>query len=428
LWAENIVQAIARDIFVDACRRLESRGYPVVAHLHDEVVVEIPEDFGSLEEFLQIFTAPPEWAPDLPLNAKGRAADRFVKIPAPGEVTAPAEGADSDLDSDKPEEAANADFDVDLEPVTATAVGDEVHDSGDVFPRLSLRALLAPDHEEGWNDKILCPFHDDHTPSLHIYETHVKCYACGVRYDAAEFLMLTRFLSRREAEELLEPRELAAPAAPTNGTLAEAAHRESALQLWNEALPLENTLAERYLCATRRINLSALPDYGAASLRFHPNCPFGKGIRHPCLIALRRDALTDAQMSIHRIALTPDAQKIERKMLGRGGVVKLFPAGSSLIVGEGIETTLAAATRVSRWGSLLQPAWSAVAAGILGNLPVIQGVNRLVILVDHDLNGAGQAAALRCAERWSRSGREVVRLTPKRKGWDFNDLILEMGP
>ena len=62
----------------------------------------------------------------------------------------------------------------------------------------------------------------------------------------------------------------------------------------------------------------------------------------------------------------------------------------------------------------------------LGSLPLIDGVERLVILVDHDLNGAGQAAALRCAERWSRAGRCVVRLTPKRPGMDFNDLVLEL--
>jgi len=86
----------------------------------------------------------------------------------------------------------------------------------------------------------------------------------------------------------------------------------------------------------------------------------------------------------------------------------------------------AAATRVSRWGSLLQPAWSAVASGVLGNLPLIGGVARLIILVDHDLNGAGQAAAQRCVERWSRAGREVVRLTPKQPGWDFNDLVREL--
>ena len=149
-------------------------------------------------------------------------------------------------------------------------------------------------------------------------------------------------------------------------------------------------------------------------------------MRYPCLVALRRDAISDEPVSIHRIALTLDGQRIERRMLGRGGVVKLYPKGQRLIVGEGIETTLAAATRISRWGSLLQPAWSAVDAGRLGSLPLIDGVERLVILVDHDLNGAGQAAALRCAERWSQAGREVVRLTPKRPGFDFNDLVREM--
>ena len=168
-----------------------------------------------------------------------------------------------------------------------------------------------------------------------------------------------------------------------------------------------------------------MPDYGGACLRFHPHCPFGPGASILACSSLRRDIVTDEPASIHRIALTPDGDKIERRLLGRGGVVKLWPAGPRLVVGEGIETTLAAATRISHRGAPLQPAWSAVSSGALGSLPVIPGVERLIILVDHDLNGAGQAAALRCAERWSRAGRTVVRLTPKRPGTDFNDLVME---
>jgi putative DNA primase/helicase len=64
--------------------------------------------------------------------------------------------------------------------------------------------------------------------------------------------------------------------------------------------------------------LDALPDRGDACLRFHPRCPFGLDT-HPCLLALRRDIVTDEPLSIHRIALTPDAEKIERRLLGRGG-------------------------------------------------------------------------------------------------------------
>jgi hypothetical protein len=59
-------------------------------------------------------------------------------------------------------------------------------------------------------------------------------------------------------------------------------------------------------------------------------------------------------------------------------------------------------------------------------LPIVAGVERLIILVDHDLNGAGQAAAMRCSERWMRAGRTVVRRTPKQPGADFNDLVMDL--
>ena len=59
----------------------------------------------------------------------------------------------------------------------------------------------------------------------------------------------------------------------------------------------------------------------------------------------------------------------------------------------------------------------------MSRLPVIPGVQRLIILVDHDGNGEGQAAAVRCMERWTRAGRWVIRLTPKRANADFNDLV-----
>jgi hypothetical protein len=62
--------------------------------------------------------------------------------------------------------------------------------------------------------------------------------------------------------------------------------------------------------------------------------------------------------------------------------------------------------------------------GGLSRFPTIPGVARLIILVDHDGNGEGQAAAERCRERWTRAGRTVIRLTPKRVDADFNDLVL----
>ena len=54
---------------------------------------------------------------------------------------------------------------------------------------------------------------------------------------------------------------------------------------------------------------------------------------------------------------------------------------------------------------------------------VLADVTQLVILVDNDESGAGQAAAGECAQRWVAAGREVIRLMPKRQGSDFNDLV-----
>jgi DNA polymerase len=83
LWTENIVSAIARDLLAAALCRLEAAGYPVVLHVHDEIVAEAPDGFGGVEEFKQIIVALPEWATGLPVAAKVRNGPRFAKIAEP---------------------------------------------------------------------------------------------------------------------------------------------------------------------------------------------------------------------------------------------------------------------------------------------------------------------------------------------------------
>jgi hypothetical protein len=75
--------AICRDIFVEAMPRLETAGYPIVMHTHDEFVCEVADGQGSLEEFLAIITQSPSWAPDLPIAAKARISDRLIEIVEP---------------------------------------------------------------------------------------------------------------------------------------------------------------------------------------------------------------------------------------------------------------------------------------------------------------------------------------------------------
>ena len=69
--AENATQAIARDILAHALLMLEKNGYPVVFHVHDEAVIEMPIGQGSLEEACRLMAIAPDWAEDLPLRADG---------------------------------------------------------------------------------------------------------------------------------------------------------------------------------------------------------------------------------------------------------------------------------------------------------------------------------------------------------------------
>ena len=76
---ENCTQSIARDLLAHAMQNLEVAGYPIVFHVHDEAVMEVPVGQGGVEEVCRIMAIPPKWAQDLPLRADGEEMEFYRK-------------------------------------------------------------------------------------------------------------------------------------------------------------------------------------------------------------------------------------------------------------------------------------------------------------------------------------------------------------
>ena len=79
LWAENATQAFCRDILCMGLLRCEAAGYRVVIHVHDEIVAEVPEGWGSVEEMEALMSEVPKWAEGMPISAEGYRAKRYKK-------------------------------------------------------------------------------------------------------------------------------------------------------------------------------------------------------------------------------------------------------------------------------------------------------------------------------------------------------------
>ena len=110
-----------------------------------------------------------------------------------------------------------------------------------------------------------------------------------------------------------------------------------------------------------------------------------------------------AKMSLARIA---------------GGAVRLAPADRTLVIGEGIETTL------SVMDALDLPGWAAISCTNMDDIELPEIVDEVLIAADGD--EAGERAAQRAGLRWSREGRRV-RIMHAPAGKDFNDILQEKG-
>jgi hypothetical protein len=172
---------------------------------------------------------------------------------------------------------------------------------------------------------------------------------------------------------------------------------QSALRIWQETVPIPGTLAERYFVVHRKLDVRSLDLEHC--MRWHA------GIR--AVVALMTNPVSGKPIGIHRTFLDTDGVKLERKMLGRQGVVRLSP-NSEVTIGlgitEGVEDGLV--VLLSGWA----PVWAATSAGAIARLPVLAGIDALTIFADAD--PAGRHAAKACSDRWFAQGRDVRMTAP----------------
>ena len=280
------------------------------------------------------------------------------------------------------------------------------------------RALGGRKAGGGWSAR--CPVHDDRTPSLSLRDSGdgkvlVCCHAGCDQGEVIAHLKASGLWVKNSPRQFRYTQSCRVTK-PTEPDRDDAKRTETALLIWHAAKPAGGTLIDTYF-GSRGLRLPATP-----RLRFHPSLKHPSGDAWPVLIALVTRGSDDAPIAIHRTFLARDGAgkapvNPQKMMLGpcRGGAVRLAEPGNVLMIGEGIETCLAAMQETGH------PAWAALSTSGLRALDLPKGVRDVIVLADGD--DPGEAAARDCALRWKRDGRRV-RIARPPKGMDFNDMLV----
>ena len=146
---------------------------------------------------------------------------------------------------------------------------------------------------------------------------------------------------------------------------------------------------------------------------------------YPAMLSLVRDA-KGAPLTYHVTYLAGDGRKADvpspKKVLPHdgklsGGGVRLFQPGGSLVLAEGIETALAAASEFQ------EPAWSTISASGMEAIVLPDTIRSVLIVGDNDKSFTGQRAAYDLASRLKGEGRAVDIYIPPTTGNDLLDEI-----
>ena len=226
---------------------------------------------------------------------------------------------------------------------------------------------------KGW--MVHCPAHDDKDPILSVEDKGgTLLFYCHAGCSQEEVMAALK------KHGLWDPDD-------------KAAH---ALEIWESAVPAENTLVETYL-ASRNLNMPV-----PSSLRFHSKLKHDEG-EFPGMVALITRGEAATPIAIHRTFLSRDGRKTApikdpKRTLGsyKGGAIRLGNPDTELIVGRSIEKCLAAmqARGVPAWAY-----WRSSPQAL--ELPA--SVKEIFVLNDLD-NGSNRWAARNLAQSWKKLG------------------------
>jgi putative DNA primase/helicase len=279
-------------------------------------------------------------------------------------------------------------------------------------------------HRAGTGWVVHCPAHDDRTPSLSVRDTKdgkvlVRCHAGCEQTRVIEVLRSRGLWTARRPRSVVAP-QAAVPSVERRPDQDDARRKEAALAIWRSATPALGTPVETYLLSRGL----CLPP--STALRFYGGLKHPSGSRWPAMVALVTRGSDGTPVAIHRTFIALDGVgkapvDQAKMMLGpcRGGVVRLADPSDMLMVGEGIETCLAAMQVTGH------PAWAALSTSGMRSLDLPKGVGNVIVLADGD--DGGEAAAHDCARRWKREGRQI-RIARAPRGMDFNDMLMGRSP
>lgn len=248
----------------------------------------------------------------------------------------------------------------------------------------------------------LCPVHDDKTPSLALRQGDrailVTCFAGCDRADVLRELARVPLVAQYRYEDR-----------PSAGA-------GNADRLWNEALPVDETLAARYLALR---HLLPVP----CDVRFHPRCPYRPRpwtLFLPALLVAVREG--PRLTAIQRIFLDARTASYRMKlMLGRPARGAWQGEGASqgtLALAEGFET--------ARAFTILNeiPCWATLGARRFDQIQLPSSIERLILAIDNDAEG--RRGAIKAEEHYARPGLSIERMPP-RDGLKDWAKVLETG-